>query len=573
MAERPRKQSRRISAECPSCGKAFSYIFAGPLAETERLCPVCRLDKGSGSRDTEKRVLGEATRELKLEADISPEKKEINVVERELAMRELLNRKLLAFVLRHQPSYLAGWFHKDLAQRLEQFAIDVELKRSPRLLLQVPPRLGKSLLASQYFPAWFLGRNPEMEIIASSYAVSLASGFSKKVRELIRSKEYQNAFPKTKLHPDDQSAESWRTTLGGGLLAAGVGGPITGRGAHCLIIDDAIKNAEEAESETTREAIKQWYQSVAYTRLAPGGGVIAIGTRWHFDDLLGWLERQSESEEGDIFEVIRYPMIAVEDEPYRHKGEALHPERYDTQAAERIRKAVGPRTWAALYQQNPTLDEGAYFSRDMFRYYTGEPPRRLTHYATFDLAVSQKERADYTVGVVVGVDSDDDIYVLDLVRGRWDTHRIAEEIIEVHKIYQPEIIGIEKGSLQLAIGPYLDRRIAEERLYDINIHPIPPGRRDKEARARAIQGRMRQGKVYWPKDASWLDDLQTEFLQFPMGIHDDQVDAVAYVGLLLSEIVARPYKASGVAKIRDWANRLHQYVEGNERRRKTPMSA
>jgi predicted phage terminase large subunit-like protein len=529
MAKRKRKpiepQASHITCECETCGAAFQQAVRG-LRATE--CPTCRIkkiEKGGTVPEHHSNILqpvhhtGRTLKQLETVTP-APEKK-IDVVERELVARELARRKLIAFVLRNKPDYLAGWFHKDLAQRLEKFLEDVRQKKSPRLLLQVPARHGKSLLASQFFPAWALGRNPDMEIIACSYAVSLATAFSRRVRELIRDKDYKNLFERTNLDPEEQGAESWRTTKGGGYVAAGVGGPITGKGAHILILDDLVKNYEEAESLLVRESHKSWYQTTAYTRLAPGGGVLAIGTRWHFDDILGWLESQSISGEGDTFEVVRYPMVAVEDEVYRRQGEVLHPERYDLEAAERIKRAVGPRAWSALYQQNPQLDEGAYFSRDMFHYYDGEPPRRLTKYAAFDLAVSKSDRADYSVGIVVGVDAQERIYVLDLVRGRWDAHRTVEEILQVHKVHKPELLGIEKGVIQLALGPYLEKRISEERVFDINIQPLPTGRRDKEARARSIQGRMRQGMVFWPREASWLEALQQEFLRFPNGAHDD----------------------------------------------------
>ena len=202
--------------------------------------------------------------------------KEENHAKIELARRELSRKYLMASVIRFNPNYLAGWVHKDICARLEKFMRDVEDGKSPRLMLQMPPRHGKSTLASQEFPAWVLGHHPEWEIISCSYAESLALDFSRIVRSRLREPEYHVLFPKTHIDRENQNAQGWKTSKRGGFLPAGVGGPITGKGAHILIIDDPVKNATEAESETTRESIWNWYVTTAYTRLAPGGGVLVI---------------------------------------------------------------------------------------------------------------------------------------------------------------------------------------------------------------------------------------------------------------------------------------------------------
>ena len=150
-------------------------------------------------------------------------------------------------------------------------------------------------------------------------------GFSRKVRQLLREPTYKTAF-QTRLDPDSQSAEAWLTSDGGGYVAAGVGGGITGKGAHILLIDDPVKNREDAESQNNRDANWDWYTSTAYTRLAPGGGVLVILTRWHDDDLAGRLLKAA-SEGGDHWEVVKYPALAEEDEEFREAGAALHPER------------------------------------------------------------------------------------------------------------------------------------------------------------------------------------------------------------------------------------------------------
>jgi hypothetical protein len=265
-------------------------------------------------------------------------------------------------VERFNDRYEAGWVHKDICARLEKFSLDVAERKSPRLMLCVPPRHGKSEIVSRNFPAWHLGKYPEHEFIACSYASDLALGFSRKVREIVRSTEYQMLFPEVELAKDSQRADQWNTTHSGGYAAAGVGGPITGKGASILVIDDPVKNREEADSESIRQSIWDWYTSTAYTRLAPGGVVLIIQTRWHDDDLSGRLLMQMAKEEGDDWEVIEYPAIATEDERYRRKGEALHPARYPLDALRRIKRAIGDRDWSALYQQKPVADDGDFFA-------------------------------------------------------------------------------------------------------------------------------------------------------------------------------------------------------------------
>lgn len=194
----------------------------------------------------------------------------------ELAKRVLARRSLIQFTKRFYPQYVPGWVHHDIARRLEHFLKEVEEKKSPRLMLLVPPRHGKSELASIRFPAFALGHHPEWEVINCGYNLELPMKFSRKVREIVRDPGYKPLFPTTMLDPDSQSAEAWNTTAGGGLTAAGVGGGITGKGATILTIDDPIKNQEEADSIITRDGLWDWYWSTAYTRLAPGGGVLII---------------------------------------------------------------------------------------------------------------------------------------------------------------------------------------------------------------------------------------------------------------------------------------------------------
>lgn len=523
----------------------------------ERVCVYCKADEQEGLPQPA------APEPVK-----SPELTVKEQAQKELASRILSRKRLLPFVEKFNPDYNAGWVHKDVCKRLEQFSRDVVDQKSPRLMLFMPPRHGKSTLASVSFPAWHLGRNPEHEFISCSYSGSLAMGFSRKVRQVLREPTYKAVF-KTRLDPDSQSAEAWLTTAGGGFVAAGVGGGITGKGAHVLVIDDPVKNREDAESQNNRDANWDWYTSTAYTRLAPGGGVLVILTRWHDDDLAGRLLK-SALQGGDEWEVVRYPAIAEEDEEFRKAGEALHPERYSVEALRRIEKAVGPRDWSALYQQNPVADDGQYFTRGMVNYYDPEDidEDAMRYYCAWDLAIGKNDRNDYSVGIVVGINDRDDMFVMDVVRGRFDGFELVERILDLYEQWKPSIIGIEKGHIEMALGPFLEKRVRERGLFEAYFKDLKTGRRDKEARARAIQGRMQQGKVYFPRDAAFSGPLIAELLRFPNGTHDDQVDALSWIGLMMTEFST--YQAP-VVHIPSWRDKLISLTRGP--RQKSAMSA
>lgn len=545
---------------CLGCEQPFPFTLL-----KDNLCSACRQvqrqmakDQGQGQgqpaehKDTqptlvrataeERRAIMKANEaQLQAEAD----QREFNAKEeavRELAKRELCRRRYLPFIMSFVPDYHAGWVHKDIAMRLEKFSDAVARKESPRLMLTMPPRHGKSQLTSKGFAPWHLGRHPTHEFIGCSYSGPLAMSFSRALRNIMRDPYYQRIFPGAVLDQDSQSVEQWNTTKGGGYTAAGIGGPITGKGAHILLIDDPIKNREEAESELNRERLWDWYTSTAYTRLAPGGGVIAIATRWHDDDPLGRLLAEQDNG-GDPWELVNYPAIAEEDEPYRRKGEALHPERYDLAALNRIKRVIGPRDWSALYQQNPVAEDGSFFTKEMIHYYNPQDLPDLgsmLYYDVWDFAIGQKQYNDYTVGLKVGVDYNGCVWVLELLRGKWDALGIVDNLLSLQcrPRMKSMVVGLERGQIQLTMGPLLQKVREERKAYDFVIHECKPGKTDKVARARAVQGRMQQGMVKIPAGAPWTTTLVNELLRFPNGKNDDCVDVMAWLGQMLINMVA-----------------------------------
>lgn len=511
----------------------------------------------------------------------------------ELADRELARRHLLHFIRRMMPSYKPGWVHKDICTRLEAFSDAVARGESPRLMIFMPPRHGKSLIASQFFPLWHLSRHPDHEIIQASYAQSLQLDFSKRIQENLRSHEYRKIFPGIRIAKGSEAAERWQLSTedpdtgtyrrtGGGLLAAGVGGPITGRGAHIFSIDDPVKNREEADSSVVQEATKNWYSSTAYTRLAPGGGVLVIQTRWHDNDLSGWLlslMREAEKEyketgvwpdDADRWDVVEYPALATRDEKYRRKGDALHEERYSRAALLKIKRTLSPRDWAALYQQTPVVEEGAFFQKPWLRFYKSQPTD-LYVICCGDLAISKSEQADFSVFMIAGLDPQGRIYMLDERRGRWTADEIIDQIFDIQRVWRPRFFGLEKGHISMAIGPQIDYRRRKEGLHELVIEELKPGKRDKELRARAIQGRMQLGEVYYPEGALWVAEHVNELLRFPNGVNDDRVDAIAWIGLALAEI---SYQGTGKQKRdKSWRKRLAGYMRQSKRTPRPYMAA
>jgi hypothetical protein len=418
----------RSATECRRCIRlAAGFERASPEAletqvERHRQQKVLRAElKKLAKRNFEvrqKRLLARRKREAAARV-VRPdpeesEKKPVDGATRELALRVLQRRRLIEFVKGFHPRYKAGWVHHDICKRLEKFSQDVADGKSPRLMILMPPRHGKSQIASKLFPAWHLGQHPHHEVIACSYNVSLALEFSREVRAVLRTDRYQKLFENARLDPTQEAAEGWKllspTGLGaGGYVAAGIGGPINGKGAHVLIIDDPIKNAEEAASVDLLRKHMNWYDSTAYTRLAPGGGVLLIQTWWSDMDMAGQLQEAMKDPENDQFEVVKYPAIAIEEEEFRLPGEPLHPERYDLPALEKIRRRLGGDKgiyWNALYQQNPIPDEGAFFTKGMFVYRSERPDLGTCYlYQAWDFAIGEKRQNDWTVGVTIAAAS------------------------------------------------------------------------------------------------------------------------------------------------------------------------
>ena len=776
----------------------------------------------------------------------------------ELAKRTLARRGLLGFIQRFKPKYDAGWVHKDICRRLERFMKDVEDGKEPRLLLMMPVRHGKSEIASRHFAPWVLGKHPDWEIIAASGAQSLAMSFSRYIRDLVRDPSYQAVFPTMRLDPSSQSVENWNSTSGGGYLAAGIGTMITGRGAHILIIDDPVKDAEAADSQGQRDATWEWYMSTAYTRLAPGGGVLGImcmtgdtpvlmadgtqrrlatlsardeiatyargtlarttvaamrssgrdlvlkitmrdgkivranqrhpfltvapsgevswtrvqnlttahkiatlkgsgangqalhalprgatslpsvadfatvtipsrsglqgtehlvrttshaatpdlstatallqrittlcttlskgvaryaaymlrqviapdtgkkssqwttattqarsedccattatqesdilvlsqwhlpplgtsdftlgqivsiepdgveevfdvqvtdtenfianglvthNTWWNDDDWAGRIQQSMATESGDMFEIVKYPAINDLGDEYilpddsmvqlpegssipegavltRVKGTALHPERYTVESLLKRKAsyyALGQqRWWSALYQQNPSPEEGAYFTKKMFKTYDGDMQTRNKNiYQAWDFAITTGTANDWTVGCTIMQDEHDNLYVLDVNRFRSDDGiDIVDTMVEYARTWNVGLIGVEDGQIWKSLATTFTKTCEAKGYYPA--YEVLKPLTDKLVRAQPLRGRMQANKLYWPARATWYENLKTEFLRFPAGTHDDQIDSLAWaIRLTLSKSAPKP---PAQKELKSWKDKLSAYTENS----------
>lgn len=438
--------------------------------------------------------------------------------------------RLIAYAAYQWPGYRDAAHHRLIARHLEA----VERGEIKRLMITMPPRHGKSMLASEFFPAWYMGRNPDHYVVTATYAQELADDFGRKVKNQIEDGAFREIFPGVGLADDSKSAKRFHiegshggyehaTTQRGAFYAVGVGGPLTGRGAHLLLIDDPVKNREDAESEVMRKKTKDWYTSTAYTRLMPGGRIVVIQTRWHEDDLAGWLQSEHDHEGWTVLD-----LPAIND-----NGEALWPEQYDVPALEQIKRALPPRDWSALYQQRPSPDTGDYFKREWIIPVDDAhiPPRNtMAIYGASDYAVTA-DGGDYTVHAVVGIAHDGRMFLLDLWRAQVSSDVWVDALCALVRKWKPIGWAEEAGQIKAGIGPFLVKRMIDTESY--TVREQFPTRGDKAVRAQSIRARMAMQGLYVPSSAPWLSDLISELMSFPVGVHDDQADALGLIGQLL----------------------------------------
>lgn len=412
-----------------------------------------------------------------------------------------------------------------------------------KLLLNMPPRHGKSLLCSKYLPFYFLANNPTKHIILSSYESSFAELWGRRVRDAF--KIYGSAM-NINLKKDAAAVGHFQLEQGGSMTAVGAGGSITGRGADLFIIDDPIKNDEQANSQTQRDNLWEWFCTTAFTRLEPNATIIIVMTRWHEDDICGRLikrqdelnkDRATTERSNERWEVLSFPALATHNDLLgRPPNTALWASRFGTERLQQIRQQIGEYWFNALYQQTPSIAEGHIFKQKNFRYFYEDGlnyvllkksqktiivKNSCPIFATIDLAVSTSETADYTAVVIAAITPDADILVLDVIRQKFDATKHLPLLRDIYKKWNPKTIGIESVQYQLSL-------IQMARSELIPVKPLLPDK-DKVSRALPIAATMEAEKVFFKQNAIWLYDFEQELLNFPKGKNDDQADAFAYL--------------------------------------------
>lgn len=434
---------------------------------------------------------------------------------------------------RYDPQY----FHRALAAALQE----VEKGVIRKLIITFPPRHGKTELAGKRFPAWFVGRDPYRYVAVCTYNQPFADGYGKAVRGIMRSPSYKQVFPNVNLAKGSQSSSAMETEEGGALYFLGRGGTITGRGADLVIIDDPIKNSEEAGSQLVRDQLWEWFTADIKSRFMSDMGVmIIIQTRWHEDDLVGRLTDPTnphyDADEAAEWKIINIPAIAEEDDVLgREPGAALWPERFGIEYLRNFQR-TNKKKFSALYQQRPTPEDGDFFQKHMIvPYKANDIPKNLRIYAASDHAVGIKQEHDRTCLLIVGVDDRHNIWLLDCWWQRKKTDVVVDAMIAMMKRWKPLTWWAENGHISKSIGPFLFKRMQEEKVY-VNVVEQTPSK-DKSTRAQSIQGRMSMGMVRFPNFEPWYDDACQELLKFPQARHDDFVDTLAHIGLGLDRII------------------------------------
>lgn len=453
--------------------------------------------------------------------------------DRQAVITKAATDRLVNFCEVVDQNYYASWHHEVICQKLQEGYEKLQRGESSRIIIEMPPRHGKSLTATMLFPAWALGKSPKWPIIISSYSSDLAEDFGQKTRDFMNEPNYQAIFP-TRLRQDTKAKGKWMTEGNGGYTAAGVGGSITGRGFKIGIIDDPFKNSEEARSEVYREKIWNWYTSTFYTRQESVSMIVVIMTRWHLDDLVGRLEAQESKAEAeglknyDKWEYVTFPAVATEQEDNRKIGEALWPEKFNREKLDGIRNTVGPYDFASLYQQKPIPAGHQEFLPSWFRYYDKKRDlvgKNLEYFTTVDLAISEKDSADESVILTVAKERNGpDWYRIEETAGHMNPLEVIDAIFHHRTNYRGEVY-IETVGYQKALKHFI---IEEQRKRKIFFNVNELKRNNHAAKETRIRGLipLYGARVIWHRkdqDAEY----ERQLLEFPFGGKDDRIDAMA----------------------------------------------
>ena len=447
--------------------------------------------------------------------DVEEEQLRLELRLKQLEVQEAAKGNFLSFARYVWPEAIFGAHHAKMASAFDRIA-NGTLKR---LIINMPPRHTKSEFASYLLPAFMMGKDPRTKIIEATHTAELAVRFGRKVRDLMDSEPYKELFPGVLLKADSKAAGRWDTNAGGEYFACGVGGALTGRGAGLLVIDDP-HSEQDAMSELALDNAWDWFQSGPRTRLQPGGAIVIVMTRWGTRDLTARLIKSQTSHNADKWEVIEFPAILP-------SGNPLWPEFWKLEELEAVKASLSLQKWNAMYQQQPTNDEGAILKREWWRIWEHSYTPKLDYVMqSYDTAYSKKETADYSVITTWGVfePSADDgpaLILLNVTRGRWDFPELKRLAKEEYDYWKPDNVLIEAKATGITLQQELRRMGIPVTMYS------PGGRRsgqDKVSRANSVAPILESGMV-WVPETDWAMELVEECAAFPNGDHDDMVDS------------------------------------------------
>lgn len=467
----------------------------------------------------------------KLTAGLSPaEMVEMLTLLEELDARKrvtLAQNDFLSFIAMVDPTYKFGSHLK----RLGSLLMDVQEGTQDRLAVSMAPRFGKSQMISIYYPAWYLGKNPDHKLIIASHTADLAVDMLRKVRNLMQSDEYKQIFPEVRIAADAKAAGKWNTNKGGEAYAVGTGGALAGRGCHLAIIDDPHSEQDlKAGNTDSLDTTYEWFRAGLRTRLMPGGRMCVLHTRWHSRDLIGRLVKDSAlNPEADQYNVFEFPAVLnADNEPDHptHPPKSLWPEQWSLESLNRTKASMPLWQWNAQYQQNPTAKESAIIKRDWIKWWPqADPPSVDFIIQGWDTAMTTKERSDYSVCHTWGIFTTEDApdvpqaILLNSLKGKYEFPELKQAAHSQYTYWEPDVLIVEaKASGQ----PLID----ELRRSGIMVSGFSPGKgNDKIARLNTISDMFAAGQVWFPETA-WANATVEEILAFPSGDHDDEVDTM-----------------------------------------------
>jgi predicted phage terminase large subunit-like protein len=414
------------------------------------------------------------------------------------------------------PGYQLGAHHLRLIENLEA----VEAGAIKRLMIFMPPQHGKSATSSILFPTWAIGRKPTRSVIFATYNQDYADDFGRKVRNIVKSPLYGLIFPAARLAEDSASMSKFSTTAGGSFYAVGRGSAITGRGGDIVVVDDPLKDREEADSPTIRRNLQQWFSEVVYTRLRPDASIVLVQTRWHLNDLAGWLLTEHPHED---WRVLSLPALAEPGDPLgRAEGEALWPERYPVETLQRIRASMTASSFAALYEQRPVPAGGAIFQEAWLQ---GRfDPATLSDVEitvqSWDTAFGKSSSSgDYSACATIARGKHG-FYILNVVKGRWPFPQLKAKMVDQAAQWNPSVVLVEDTA---AGASALQELQAETALPIKGVKATT----EKAIRFEAVSPLFESGRVFFPTGAAWLDEVLAELVTVPAAAHDDVTDAIA----------------------------------------------